>query len=132
MLFGFLKRIKSKTKYPSVNRRREERYEAEDEFVVRFTNSTKASFHGQSRDISVHGVRFVTSYKLSSRKIVDLNFVFPNGFPGAKEIRIPAKIVRVYRPRGTERYRVACSLNHQSEITKEVLRQFIYWLSHRS
>lgn len=132
MLFGFLKKFKSQAKYPQINRRREERFEAEDEFVVKFNTSAKVSFHGQSRDISVHGVRFATSCKLSRGRKIDLNFVFPNRFPGAREVRIPATAVRVYRPRGTERYRVACVLRHESEITKEVLRQFIHWLTHRA
>ncbi len=127
MFFGFLKR---KSKVPTGERRREPRYEAEDEFMLEF-KANQSHYVGASRDISVHGLRFVTTCKLQNKKDVLLNLRFPQEFPGTKHISVPAKVVRVYKPRGTGRYRIGCSLYHDSDLTKETIRQFIYWLESR-
>lgn len=125
MLFGFLKKQK---KFPEVDRRREERYNADDEFVVEFQSGTP--YLGSGRDISIHGVRFATTCKLKRSSLVVLNFRLPQEFPGTRHFAVKAKVARVYKPLGTERYRVGCSLQHDGENTKEILRQFVHWLQH--
>ena len=125
LFFGFLKKL---GKYPDVERRREERYPAEDEFVVEFQGGS--SYIGSSRDISVHGVRFATTCKLKQGSKIVLNFRMPQEFPGAKRFAVKAKVARIYKPRGTERYRAGCSLIHEEEKTREAIRQFVYWLEH--
>ena len=124
MLFGFLK---PKPKFPDFDRRRELRYEAEDEFILEF-KERNSRYVGSSRDISIHGVRFATTCKLRAGKTLILNFRFPAEFPGERQVSVKAKVVRAYKPQGTERYRVACRLHHEEEKTKEVIRQFIFWL----
>ena len=125
MFFGFLRR---KKKDPgSDERRMEVRYEAEDEFLIEFQEGG-AHYLGNSRDISVHGIRFATTGKLKTHDKVVLNFRFPSDFPGEKHFTVPAQVMRVFKPAGTARYRVACHLLHDSEKTKEAIRQFIFWL----
>ena len=128
MFFGFLKK---KKKYPDVDRRREKRYAAEDEFLLEFRENG-SHYLGHSRDISVHGVRFATTCKLRARKNVILNFRLPQKFPGTRHFSVKGKVARIYKPLGTERYRVGCSLTHEGETTKEILRQFIDWLEHHA
>lgn len=127
MLFGFLK---PKPKYPASDRRKEPRYEAEDEFMLEF-KAQQSHYIGAARDISVHGIRFATSCKPSIGREILLNLKFPQGFPGTKSLVIRAKVVRVYKPRGTGRYRVGCSLKHESEAGKETIRQLIHWIENR-
>ena len=124
MFFGFLKKRK-----PTGDRRKEERYPAEDEFIVDFDGGT--SYLGSSRDISIHGVRFATIHKMRKGASILLNFRMPQGFPGVRRFSVKAKVVRVYKPRGTERFRAGCSLLHTEDQTKENLRQFIHWLDHK-
>ena len=146
MLFDFFKK---KTKFPTVDRRREARYPAEDEFLVEFSvkgESPPATWRagasdgqgrgshylGNSRDISIHGVRFATTSNLRLREELILNFRLPQAFPGTRHFSVIGKVVRIYKPRGASRHRVGCSLEHEDEGTQEILRQFIYWLEHRT
>jgi PilZ domain len=127
MVFGFF----GKKKYPAVDRRKEARYDAEDEFLLEFHEGS-SHYLGHGRDISVHGVRFATTCKLYAKKKVLLNFRLPQRFPGTRHFSVKATVARSYKPLGTERYRVGCRLNHENDETKEILRQFIHWLEHRS
>jgi hypothetical protein len=127
MLFGFLKK---KSKAPSVDRRKEPRYDAADEFLLEFERKTH--YLGHSRDISVHGVRFATTSKMKNKEKVILNFRLPQEFPGTRHFTVKGHVVRVYKPQGASRFRVGCELDHDGEGTKETLRQFIHWLEHRA
>ncbi len=125
MFFGFLKKFKKKT--PTGERRMEPRYGADDEFLVEFEDR-RSRYIGNSRDLSVHGLRFVTTAKLRVREKLVLNFRFPYEFPGLRQFNVRAQVIRIYRPAGTARYRIGCRLLHDSEQTKEAIRQFIFWL----
>lgn len=127
MFFGFLK---TKPKYPAAERRREPRYPAEDEFMLEI-KQTQSHYMGASRDISLHGIRFATTYKPKLKQEILLNLRFPQSFPGPKNLLVRAKVARVYKPRGTERYRIGCSLQHENDAGKETMRQFIHWLENR-
>ena len=128
MFFGFLK---PKPKYPEVDRRRELRLPAEDEFVLEF-QANHSHYIGSSRDVSIHGVRFVSTCKLKPSQKIILNFRFPHSFPGEQKFSVKATVARVYLPRGANRYRVGCSLQHESDVTEEAMRQFVFWLESRS
>jgi hypothetical protein len=126
MLFGFL----GKKTYPAIDRRREPRFTAEDEFTLEFPDK-KSKFVGSSRDISMHGIRFVTPQKISPGSTIVLNFKMPEKFPGPKQFSVKAFVVRVYKPKGTGRYRVGCKLQHENNESKDGVRQIIHWLEHR-
>lgn len=128
MFFGFLRK---KTKFPTVDRRKEVRYLAEDEFLVEYQDRG-SRYLGNSRDISIHGVRFATTGKLHLKDELILNFRLPPEFPGTRHFSVTGQVARIYKPRGASRYRVGCSLTHDDEMTQEILRQFIYWLEHRA
>ncbi len=138
MFFGFLKK---KVSFPTQERRREYRYPAEDEFIIEFagrekeipgSKDSKSRYVGASRDISLHGLRFVTTYKLRKKEMILLNFRFPHEFPGEKHLSLPALVVRVYRHDGMARYRIGCALKYDNPRIEETIRQFIHWLEHRT
>lgn len=128
MLRGFLKKVFNR---PFQERRAEPRYQAEDDFLIEF-KGIQSHYVGASRDISMHGVRFATTCKLPPKKEIMLNFRFPSAFPGESHVTVPAKVIRVYLPRGASRYRVGCRLKHTNDQTRETFRQFIFWLQTRS
>ena len=125
MFFGFLR--KKKKQPEGTERRMEVRYEAEDEFLIEFEEKGN-HYLGNSRDISVHGIRFATTGKLKKGDKVIINFRFPAEFPGEKHFKVQAQVMRVFKPSGTVRFRVACRLQHNSEASKEAIRQFIFWM----
>ena len=124
MFFGFLQRKKKEIRE---ERRIEARYGAEDEFLIEFQDSG-SHYLANSRDISIHGIRFATTGKLKVRDKIVLNFRFPAEFPGLKHFKVRADVIRIYKPTGTARYRVGCRLIHDIKDTNEAIRQFIYWL----
>ncbi len=82
---------------------------------------------GEGRDISINGIRFATTSSLKKGDRLEARILFMPQFPGDKEIMVTATVVRVYRPEGTKRNRIGCSLGHLSTATKHVIQEFIAW-----
>lgn len=112
-------------------KRREPRIVTEESFMVRFKR--KGLFEsswgmGAGRDLSLNGVRFATHVKLKEKDRLECSFYFSPRFPGPTRIDLKATVVRTYLPKDAERFRVGCKLHHVNEESREMLRQFLWWL----
>ncbi len=98
-------------------------------FTVEFKRGKifKWIVRGEVRDLSIHGVHFVTSKRFARGNRVNLTLCFPEEFPGPKRLMLDAKVVRVIRPEGAREWRVACCLRHPDDATRETIRQYLWW-----
>lgn len=112
------------------DKRREWRISAFESFSVEFKVGTifKKVGTGCGCDLSIHGMRFASYHRFHANEKIALIIRFSGKFPGAKAISVDARVVRVRRPQSVRRFRVACELLHLSDSTKEIIRQFMWWI----
>lgn len=115
-------------------KRREDRLEAEHQYGVDFeTTGAQVLFgQGSGKDISSSGFRFATSSPLKKGQHFQVRLDFPQSFPGVSQISLQAEVVRIYRPKGTRRYRIACRFVNLDQCPEaaRTLDEFLWWLEH--
>jgi hypothetical protein len=122
--------FKRKTSTDFRERRKEPRIPAKEDFLIEFKKknfSGKPSI-GNGRDISVHGIRFTSSFKLNKGDQLDVAVYLSQKFPGERKVVLKAKVVRVTKPGSLAQYRIGAELIHSEETTKEAIRNFMKWL----
>ncbi len=124
-MFFFFKR----KKYSGRERRTEERIKAPDCFLVEYKKKDQKKVQlGHGRDISVHGMRIASSVPFKKGDVLEMAVYFPKGFIPSSKIYINAKVIRVEKPRGARRKRMAMRLLYSDDSTREILRQFMEWV----
>ena len=114
-------------------KRRETRLEAENQLGIDFQTGELGRISGQvsGKDISSLGIRFATFIPLKRGRPLQIGLEFPKGFPGTPKVTVKAEVIWVYRPKGAQRYRVACQFMNldQSPEAATALQEFIWWLN---
>lgn len=133
-MISFLKKFfgkKQEEGLGTIERRREPRYRAADDFVIEFRNRKMAKpLVGGGRDISANGVRFASKLKMRKGDHLETTLVFSNKYKGKRKVKVDAKIVHAYKPRGASRYRVGCRVLHAEE-SRSMVRDFLNWIETR-
>lgn len=111
------------------DKRREHRVVTAQKFSIEIEKGKifKKKVFAEARDLSTHGLRFVCEEKLNKGGRITLTLLFPNEFPGRRELILQGVVIRVYRPKGTKRFRVGCEILHPNPASKETIRQFLDW-----
>lgn len=127
----FLKKI-FRPKQRKSDRRRTPRVEARNLIRIDFQtiDTSRIIATGTVKDISLGGIRFATFAPLKKGIQLDGILHFNNQFPGPKKIPMMMRVVRVYKPMGSRRYRVGVSFSDSLRYAqeKEIVRQVIEWL----
>lgn len=121
---------------PKNERRRSPRAESKDLVKVDFQadGPKQISAIGVGEDISMTGIRFATFAPLKKGQVLDAALHFFQLFPGNKRVAVQIKIIRVYKPFGSRRYRIGGEFIQSSANNAEfeALAAFIAWLKKQS
>lgn len=114
------------------DRRQKERLSASDLFEIEFKTAglIKLSGMGYGKDVSESGLKFATPTPLKKGENINARIVFTCDFPGQKKLALPMQVVRVYKPKGAQRYRVGVRFLDLEKhgLEAEAIRQLVWWL----
>jgi PilZ domain len=110
------------------DRRRFERLDPEEKFLVEFRKSKDAAFRiGEGRDISQGGLRFATAAPVRKGEDLQVILYFPKQFPGPRSIQGQVRVRRIYVPGALHRSRIACEFKEPQRPLQEVVTEYIHW-----
>ena len=111
-------------------KRAERRIHAADQFLIQYKAGRlfKRIGMGRGKDLSVHGLRFVTTRSFKQDEKLEIELTFSSSFPGKKKIKLLAKVIQTHLSTDEEPHPVACQLFHPDETTSEAIRQFMWWI----
>lgn len=87
----------------------------------------QASLEAKSRDLSNHGIRFVTTKNFKKGQQLHLEWSFPQAFQGEQKMKCQCRVIDVQKSRDDGGYRISCRFIDLNSGQEETLKQFI-WL----
>ena len=120
--------------FPSKEKRRAERKHVFEALWLGYKSPLAFEARsGETVDISLTGVRFLSDSKLEKGARLELTLRFTPGSvgPAVQSIQVRAEVVRCYRRFKEKRYRVACVFGDLNDGAYQKIKTFLLWLKDR-
>ncbi len=85
------------------------------------------SLEAKSRDLSNHGIRFVTAKNFKKGQQLHLEWDFPSAFQGEQRMKCQCRVINVQKSKEDGQYRICARFIELSPLQEETLKQFV-WL----